>query len=97
MAMLGVDGSGPNKRIHGPRCFAWCDCWRLADAEPACIHQVNRVNPGHRRLWLLLGRNEADMAYCYRPSSVVYRSVCHSSEPSKNGHTTLCGELCENG
>jgi len=23
----------------------------------------------------------ADAAYCYRPSSVVCRSVCHTSEP----------------
>ena len=28
-----------------------------------------------------------DVAYCYRPSSVVCRSVCHSSEPCKNGST----------
>jgi len=27
------------------------------------------------------------VAYCYRPSSVVCRSVCHSSEPYKNGWT----------
>ena len=26
-----------------------------------------------------------DAAYCYRPSSVVCRSVCHTSEPCKNG------------
>jgi len=25
-----------------------------------------------------------DAAYCYRPSSVVCRSVCHTSEPCKN-------------
>jgi len=24
-----------------------------------------------------------DAAYCYRPSSVVYRSVCHTSDPAK--------------
>jgi len=24
-----------------------------------------------------------DAAYCYRPSSVVYRSVCHTREPAK--------------
>jgi len=28
-----------------------------------------------------------DAAYCYRPSSVVCRSVCHISEPCKNGCT----------
>jgi len=28
-----------------------------------------------------------DAAYCYRPSSVVCRSVYHSSEPCKNGST----------
>ena len=28
-----------------------------------------------------------DVAYCYRPSSVVCRSVCHTSEPCKNGRT----------
>ena len=28
-----------------------------------------------------------DAAYCYRPSSVVCRSVCHSSESCKNGWT----------
>jgi len=28
-----------------------------------------------------------DMAYCYRPSSVVCRSVCDTSEPCKNGWT----------
>ena len=28
-----------------------------------------------------------DAAYCHRPSSVVCRSVCHSSEPCKNGCT----------
>jgi len=27
------------------------------------------------------------MAYCYRPSSVVCRYVCHTSEPCKNGWT----------
>ena len=34
-------------------------------------------------------RNTAyvDAAYCYRPSSVVCRSVCHTSEPCKNGCT----------
>jgi len=26
-----------------------------------------------------------DAAYCYRPSSVVCLSVCHSSQPCKNG------------
>ena len=25
-----------------------------------------------------------DAAYCYRPSSAVCRSVCHTSEPYKN-------------
>jgi len=25
--------------------------------------------------------------YCYRPNSVVCRSVCHNSEPCKNGTT----------
>ena len=28
-----------------------------------------------------------DVAYSYRPSSVVCRSVCHASEPCKNGCT----------
>ena len=28
-----------------------------------------------------------DAAYSYRPSSVVCRSVCHTSEPCKNGCT----------
>ena len=28
-----------------------------------------------------------DAAYSYRPSSVVCRSVCHTSEPCKNGIT----------
>ena len=28
-----------------------------------------------------------DAACCYRPSSVVRRSVCYSSEPCKNGQT----------
>ena len=28
-----------------------------------------------------------DAAYCYRPSSMVCRSVCHTSEPCKNGCT----------
>jgi len=28
-----------------------------------------------------------DAAYCYRPSSVVCLSVCHTSEPCKNGST----------
>jgi len=28
-----------------------------------------------------------DAAYCYRPSSVVYLSVCHASEPCRNGCT----------
>jgi len=30
-----------------------------------------------------------DVAHCYRPSSMVCRSVCHSSEPCKNGLTDL--------
>jgi len=30
---------------------------------------------------------QADAAYCYRTRRVVCRSVCHSSEPSKNGWT----------
>jgi len=29
-----------------------------------------------------------DAAYCYRPSSVVCLSVCHISEPCKNGYTS---------
>jgi len=28
-----------------------------------------------------------DAACCYRPSSVVCRSVCHTSEPCNNGRT----------
>jgi len=28
-----------------------------------------------------------DAAYCYQPSSVVCRSVCHTNEPCKNGCT----------
>jgi len=28
-----------------------------------------------------------DAAYCYRPSSLVFRSVCHCSEPCENGST----------
>jgi len=28
-----------------------------------------------------------DAAYCYRPSSVVYWSVCHSRDPCKNSWT----------
>jgi len=28
-----------------------------------------------------------DAAYCYRPSGVVCRSVCHTSEPCKNSCT----------
>jgi len=28
-----------------------------------------------------------EAAYCYQPSSVVCRSVCHTSEPCKNGCT----------
>jgi len=28
-----------------------------------------------------------DAAYCYRPSSVACWSVCHTSEPCKNGCT----------
>jgi len=38
---------------------------------------------------LLLGRiaraTYVDAAYCYRPSSMVFRSVCHTSETCKNG------------
>ena len=42
-----------------------------------------------------LGRIAVDAAYCYRPNSVVCRSVClpvcrsvcHTSEPCKNGST----------
>jgi len=26
-----------------------------------------------------------DAAYCYRPSTMVCQSVCHSREPCKNG------------
>ena len=29
----------------------------------------------------------ADVVYCYRPSSVVCRSVCYTSEPCRNGGT----------
>jgi len=28
-----------------------------------------------------------DAVYCYRPSSTVCRSVCHNSEPCRNGRT----------
>jgi len=28
-----------------------------------------------------------DTAYCYKPSSVVCRTVCHTSKPGKNGCT----------
>ena len=28
-----------------------------------------------------------DAAYCYRPSSMVCWSLCHTSEPCKNGYT----------
>jgi len=30
-----------------------------------------------------------DAAYCYRPSSVVCRLICHTSEPCKNGWTDV--------
>jgi len=45
-----------------------------------------------RELLLLVGRiavlrTYVDAAYCYQPSSVVCRSVCHTSEPCKNGCT----------
>jgi len=35
----------------------------------------------------ILLRLYADAAYCYKPSSVVCRSVCHSSEPCKTAET----------
>jgi len=41
-----------------------------------------------RLLWLTVYiRNYVYVVYCYRPSSVVCRSVCHTSEPFKNGWT----------
>jgi len=43
----------------------------------------------HRTKNTLPHRNSkyVDAAYCYRPSSVVCLSVCHTSEPYKNGRT----------
>jgi len=37
-----------------------------------------------------------DAAYCYRPSSVVCQSVCHTSEPCKNGWTNQDAVWFEN-
>jgi len=34
-----------------------------------------------------IGRIVADVAYCYRSSSVLCWSVCHYSEPCKKGWT----------
>jgi len=38
----------------------------------------------------------ADAAYCYRLSSVVCRSVCHTSEPCENGWPDRVGVWVEN-
>ena len=36
-----------------------------------------------------------DAAYCYRPRSVVYQSVCHSSEPCNSSWTDRDAVLAE--
>jgi len=45
-------------------------------------------------LLLLLDRmtctTYVDAVYCYQPSSVVCRSVCHTSEPCKTAEPSRC-------
>jgi len=52
------------------------------------LHVANDIVP---RRFVLLDRIARtayvciDVVYCYQPSSMVCRSVCHASEPCKNG------------
>jgi len=52
------------------------------------------IRPHHRTTYMYV-----NVAYCYRPSSVVCRlvcqSICHSSEPCKNGCTDQDGVWVE--
>jgi len=52
------------------------------DSVPSFLHSSAAVFLRPRRSTAYV-----DVAYCYRPSSVVCRSVCHTSEPCKNGCT----------
>jgi len=60
-------------------------CRRLCPVKDATLDDDDEIN----RDYLLLGRIAVlrtyyvDAARCYRPSSVVCRSVCHSREPCK--------------
>jgi len=54
--------------------------------------KLSIIRPHHNTTYV-------DAAYCYRPSSVVCRSacrsVCHTSEPCKNGWTDRDADLVE--
>jgi len=53
--------------------------------------RVAAMLPYVKLLWPLIRLHRSttyvDAAYCYRPSSVVCESVCHTSKPCKNGCT----------
>jgi len=51
---------------------SWTNCFDVT---------VNYYRP-HRTYYVSI-----DAVYCYRPSSVVCRSVCHTCEPCENGWT----------
>ena len=58
-----------------------------ATTEKAFVGDI--ISPPSGRYHLLLDRiartTYVDTVYCYRPSSMVCLSVCHTGEPSKNG------------
>jgi len=68
-----------------------------ATRHSVCIHQVNRVNSRNGychddstiNIIVVIRPHRSttyvDVAYFYRLSSVVCQSVCHTSEPCKNG------------
>ena len=74
-------GSGRTARLVDLRVY-------LAPVPGSCVGFNIQLLATHRPI-IRLHRSTAyvDAAYCYRPSSVVFRSVCHSSEPCENGST----------
>ena len=63
-----------------------CAYWRTFQTPSNVIRSTQRSWPNITRE-CFLGTMYIYVAYCYRPSSMVCWSACHTSEPRKNGCT----------
>jgi len=97
---LGCELGLAERRISSTIFARWRQCahnvptfatWRIRLNRPSAAAMRSYV----KLIWPLViirpRRTYVDAAYCYRPSNVVCRSVClsvcHTSEPCKNGWT----------